>query len=163
VARKRSRKTGSAASAFATIAFVNRPGIVKVREAPLVVARRRLVVRRSNARWRELFELADVMSEGSARDEAQGRMWYGSTSLILPTPALDGGDVVFLVCLAEHDVHLRLRALRTARREASVRAPSPLGRLVGEIRVTGDKRGVRIDVDVQAPLIEPAGIARRAP
>ena len=154
MARTRSRKTGFAASAFATIPFVTRPGIVKVREAPLVVARRNLVVRRSNQRWRELFELADVMSEGSARDEPHGRVWYGSTSLILPTRGLDRGDVGLLACLAERDVHLRLRALRTARREASVRAPSPLGRLVGEIRVTGDTRGVRIDVDVQAPLIE---------
>jgi len=108
------------------------------------------LVRTSDAQWRLLFDLADVVSEGSARGESSGPMWYGSTSLILPT---GGCDAKLLTALAENDVHLRVRALRTACREAALRAPCPLGRLVCEIRVSSVAEGVRIDVDVQAPLI----------
>lgn len=109
-------------------------------------------------RWRELFEHADVVSEGSVRDEAGGRVWYGSTSLILllppPAPPQEGPTPATLARLASRDAHVRLRALRTAHREACLRAPGRLGRFVGEISVVPDARGVRIDVDVQAPLIE---------
>jgi hypothetical protein len=138
------------------------PRLAKARSAPLVAVRNLLVVRRSNARWRELFERADVMSEGSAREEAEGRIWYGSTSLILPVAEAEKGDGILFARMAERDVHLRLRALRMAHREAAVRAPCGLGRVVCEIRVIDDERGVRIDVDVQAPLIDEGTIARRA-
>jgi hypothetical protein len=103
---------------------------------------------------------ADVVSEGSVREEIGGRMWYGSTSLILPPH----GDPALLAAVAEHDVHLRVRAVRTAQREASVRAPSRLGRLACEIHVRPEGDSVRIDVDVQAPLIERGSRrSRRAP
>jgi hypothetical protein len=164
------------ARAFATIRFVAGPGIVKARRAPLVVARKMLVVRRSPARWREWFDEADIVSEGSARQESDGRVWYGSTSLVLPVgsfaASVDGGQhgvqtvekdaVALMARLAEKDVHLRVRALRIARREAALRAPSRLGRVVCEIRVLCEDRGVRIDVDVQAPLIDEGTIAQRA-
>jgi hypothetical protein len=111
-------------------------------------------------RWRELFESADIVSEGSARDEASGRVWYGSTSLILATP---GQDPMFLAAVAARDVHVRLRALRMAHREACLRAPARLGRLTSEIHVSADGANVRIDVDVQAPLIGRWSRARTAP
>jgi hypothetical protein len=104
------------------------------------------------ARWRELFDHADTVSEGAVRDEAHGRVWYGSTSLILPTAA--GDDATLLATLAARDLHVRLRAVRAAHREACQRAPSRLGRLACEMRVMALGHGVRIDVDVQAPLIE---------
>lgn len=159
------------------------PGIVKARRAPLYVARKMLVVRRSHAEWRDWFDRADIVSEGSARQEGNGRVWYGSTSLILPRVAIAGSltreasthdrgqlgvepvekeSAALLVRFAERDVHLRLRALRIARREAALRAPSPLGRVVCEIRIVCEDEGVRIDVDVQAPLIEEGTIAQRA-
>ena len=109
-------------------------------------------------RWRELFERADIVSEGSVRAETNCRMWYGSTSLILPVP--DDADPALLAGLAERDVHTRLRALRTAHREACLRAPARLGRFSCVIRVAAEGRGVRIDVDVQAPLIEGRARAR---
>jgi hypothetical protein len=118
-----------------------------------------VLVRASDARWREMFERADVVSEGSARDEAHGRVWYGSTSLILPAAP---GEVAFFAAVAERDVHVRIRALRAAHREAASRAPGRLGRLSCEVRITADPRGVRIDVDVQSPLIERRAIARPA-
>jgi hypothetical protein len=37
-----------------------------------------------------------------------------------------------------------------------LRAPAPLGEVSCEIHVAEDARGVRIDVEVQAPLIEGA-------
>jgi hypothetical protein len=125
-----------------------------------MVSRRTVLVRASDTRWRELFERADVISEGGIRVETQGRVWYGSTSLILP---LDDIEPSYVASLAGRDVHVRLRAVRTAHREACLRAPGRLGRFVCEVRVAADTRGVRIDVDVQAPLIEGRAISRRAP
>jgi len=104
-----------------------------------------------------MFDDADVVSEGSVRTEAQGRFWYGSTSLILPAAA---SDAPFYAAVANRDIHVRLRALRAAHREASSRAPGRLGRLSCEVRIVADRCGVRIDVDVQAPLIERRMTAR---
>lgn len=118
---------------------------------PLVLARSTTLVRTADARWRALFEQADVVSEGAVRKESRGPVWYGSTSLILATGAAASE---FLAALAARDVHVRVRAVRAARREACLRAPSRLGRMSCEIRVSADPRGVRVDVDVQAPLIE---------
>ncbi len=137
---------------------MTRPGLAKARELPLVLARTATLFRAPDPRWRELFDHADIVSEGSVRAETNGRVWYGSTSLILRAP--DGADPVLLAGLAERDVHARLRALRTAHREACLRAPARLGRFSCEIRVAPDRGGVRIDVDVQAPLIEGRARAR---
>jgi hypothetical protein len=141
--------------------MVTGPGLAKARELPLVVERRTRLVRTPDASWRALFECADVVSEGGVRSEAHGRVWYGSTSLILPTR--DKGDGALLVALAARDLNVRVRAMRAALREASLRAPSRLGRISCEIRVTEDPRGVRIDVDVQAPLIETRASRKAAP
>jgi hypothetical protein len=127
------------------------PGLAKVHGSPVILAREAVFVRTSRGRWKDLFARADILSEGSARDEPTGRVWYGTTSLILPA---DGADPALLAAVAERDVHVRLQALRVARREACLRAPARLGRLACEIQVKLDKRGVRIDVDMQAPLIE---------
>jgi hypothetical protein len=125
-----------------------------VRALPLVAARQMIVVRASSARWSDLFERADIVSEGALRDEARGRVWYGTTSLILRAPE---ADAPLLAAIAARDVHVRVRAVRLARREACLRAPGRLGRLACEIQVKPDSQGVRIDVDVQAPLIEWCG------
>jgi hypothetical protein len=140
--------------------FVNRPGLAKTRGRPLVEARRKLVVRTFETTWRDLLARADVLSEGSVREERDGRVWYGSTSLIL---SVAGAEASVLFALARRDVHFRLRALRVAHREASLRAPARLGRLTSEIRVEFRGGAVRIDVDVQAPLIEGRTRMRRTP
>jgi hypothetical protein len=115
------------------------------------------LVRGDDASWRALFEAADLVSEGSAVAEDGGLVWYGTTSIILRFPeATRADDVALLAGVAAKDVHVKLRALRLARREAQLRAPSSLGRSSCEIRVVSEDRGVRIDVDVQAPLIESA-------
>jgi hypothetical protein len=139
---------------------VTRPGLAKTRGLPLVLARPAVLVRGTDARWRALFARADIVTEGSVRAEARGRAWYGSTSLIL---RVDPEEAPFVAALAELDLHVRLRALRTAHREACLRAPARLGRFVCEIRFVTDGRGVRIDVDVQAPLIERRAGSRSSP
>ena len=141
---------------------MTRPGLAKARGLPFVLARSTTLVCAPDPRWRELFENADIVSEGSARTEASGPVWYGSTSLILQPPQSPAGtvDPAFLSGLVARDIHVRLRAVRTALREACLRAPCRLGRFTCEIRVVPDARGVRIDVDVQAPLIEGRARAR---
>lgn len=142
---------GFRAATPATIPIVKGPGLAKIRSTPVLLSREAVLVRPGRGRWKDLFERADILSEGSARDEPRGRVWYGMTSLILPT---DAADTALLTVLAARDIHVRLRALRVARREACLRAPARLGRLGCEIQVKADPHGVRIDVDVQAPLIE---------
>jgi hypothetical protein len=136
---------------------VKGPGLAKARAVPLVLVRQPVLVRSSDSRLRDLFARADVVSEGSARDEREGRVWYGSTSLILPA---DDRDSPWLAAVAARDLHVRVRAIRTAQREACLRAPGRLGRFVCEIHVVSDARGVRVDVDVQAPLIEGRATSR---
>ena len=130
---------------------MNGPGLAKARSLPLLIARNAALLRAVDPAWQMLFERADTVSEGAVRNEAHGRVWYGSTSIILPTRA---SEASLLAALAARDVHVRLRAMRAARREACSRAPCRLGRMNCEIRVAPDARGVRVDVDVQAPLIE---------
>jgi hypothetical protein len=139
---------------------VTRPGLAKARRLPYVLAHTTTLLRAAEPSWRELFERADVVSEGCARDEASGRAWYGSTSLVLDVPEIDRATLAAVVA---RDIHVRLRAVRTAHREASLRAPGRLGRFSCEIQVAPDPRGVRIDVDVQAPLIERRARARTGP
>ncbi len=138
-----------------------RPGLAKARALPLARERRGVFLRTTDPPWRALFDRADVMTEGGARDEASGLVWYGSTSLILR--ATPDADAALLVALAERNVHVRLRAMRTAHREASLRAPGRLGRFVCEIHISTDDEGLRIDVDVQAPLIERRAVPRPTP
>jgi hypothetical protein len=135
---------------------VIRPGLAKSRGLPLVLSRHATLVRAPDPRWRELFERADTVSEGSVRDEKTGRVWYGSTSLILRVEPAEacGAEPGLLAALARRDLHVRVRAVRIAHREACARSPCRLGRFTCEMRVEADARGVRIDVDVQAPLIE---------
>jgi hypothetical protein len=142
--------------------MATRPGLAKGRRPPFVAVSRTPHVRTLDARWREAFDAADTVSEGAARTEAKRRVWYGSTSLILLVETSSDEERAFLAAVAERDLHVRTRALRLAMREATVRAGAPLGRSQCEIRFAVDPRGVRIDVDVQAPLIEGSrGAARR--
>lgn len=111
-------------------------------------------VRTPDGRLRDLLEGADVISEGATEDAADGPMWYGSTSLIVPIPLADAPSRALFAEVAARDPHLRTRALRVAKREATIRAGAPLGRASCELRILPDSRGLRIDIDIQAPLIE---------
>jgi hypothetical protein len=131
------------------------PGISRGRTRSPVALRWTPLVRGSDAEWRRLFEAADAVSEGSVRCDATEDVWYGSTSVILVLPHdATPEDRELVAGVAARDLHVRLRAVRLAQREAQLRAPSTLGRCSCEIRVGSEARGVRIDVDIQAPLIE---------
>ncbi len=140
-----------------------RPTVKKTR-APGLVERSGERVRTTEGRWRDLFEDADAMSEGAVKEEGAERTWYGSTSLILGLPVdMPVEERAFLQAIAEKDVHVHVHAVRCAHREAQSRAPGMLGRIVCEVRFHDDPRGLRIDVDVQAPLIERRRVTRTGP
>jgi hypothetical protein len=145
---------------------VNRPGprLAKARP-PAIVERSGVMLRTTEGRWRELFADADAMSEGAIREEGSGeRVWYGSTSLILELPVETSlEDREQLLAVAQKDVHAHVHALRCAHREAQSRAPGMLGRLSCELHFSVDPGGLRIDVDVQAPLIERRRVKRTLP
>lgn len=122
------------------------------------------MVRTTEGRWRELFASADQISEGALKEEREGRVWYGSTSLILELPVETSlEDRAQLLAIAQKDVHAHVHALRAAHREAQSRAPGQLGRINCELNFSDDPKGLRIDVDVQAPLIERRRVTRTLP
>ena len=131
---------------------------------PDLVERSGPFIRTTEGRWRDLFQEADAMSEGGVKDERGERVWYGTTSLILGLPVeTPVEERAFLLALARKDVHVHVHALRCAHREAQSRAPGMLGRTVCEVTFSEDPRGLRIDVDVQAPLIERRRVKRTGP
>jgi hypothetical protein len=131
------------------------PGLAKATAPPFVLSKQLTVSHASDARWREAFEAADAVSEGAVRVEAGGRVWYGSSSFILTLRARDDARArIWLAEIAGRSIHVRTRAIRAACREASLRAPGALGEVTCETKISVDPRGVRIDVDVQATLIE---------
>jgi hypothetical protein len=140
----------------------DRPGLRKAAALPIVRRRSAELISSVDYRWRELFEAADVMSEGATRDEPDGPVYYGSTSVLLPR-ASHGGlvpdleiDLVRKVLAV--DPHARVRAVRIACLEAQLRAEGQLGRVRAELVVREDARGIRVDIDVEARVhAEPAG------
>lgn len=139
------------------------PSLAKTR-SPKLVETGGPMIRTTEGRWRELFEQADAISEGATKEENDERVWYGSTSLILELPVETSlEDRVKLLAIAKKDVHAHVHALRCAHREAQSRAPALLGRASCELRFSDDPRGLRIDVDVQAPLIERRRVKRTLP
>jgi hypothetical protein len=141
------------------------PGLAKGRRPSLVSVRETSRVRTTDSAWKDAFARADSVSEGAPRAEAEGSVWYGSTSLILRLDAKTDAERAFLTAVAARDLHVRTRALRLAVREATVRAGATLGRSQCEVRFAVDPEGVRIDVDVQAPFIgtRASGHSRGAP
>ena len=85
----------------------------------------------SDGRLRELFDDADVISEGRAGIEGGELVYHGSTSVRLGRG--DDAGIEALARMATLDPHMRLRALRIARREASARAGGPIGTLRAEV------------------------------
>jgi hypothetical protein len=141
------------------------PGIAKARAARLVERRAIELFRASDYRWRELIEAADVMSEGAVRSELEGPSYYGTTSLLLPFVSKGGlvpDELALAIArLVGRDPHARLRAVRIACREATVRSVHPIGRVRAELVVRPDSRGIRIDVDVEARIATSTGRVTR--
>lgn len=122
------------------------PGLAKTKPLPLISERDAVLVRTNDGAWRALLETADAVSEGQVR----GGTWFGTTSLLL-RPVDD--DAPRLAAIAARCIHVRLRALRFARREAQARAPGALGPSQCQIRFRDQNGVVRIDIDVEAPMV----------
>jgi hypothetical protein len=141
------------------------PGLIKVRASPLVVRRTFDVAQAPSGVWREILDAADVVSEGRTQPEGERLVYYGSTSLLLLMRSRGGslpdGDAAGLVALVRADPHVRLRALRIARREAEARAGGELGTLRAEIDVAEASRGVALLVEVVARLCLSHGTTAR--
>jgi len=141
------------------------PGPAKAGELMLGKSRKLELWQATDYRLRELFEAADVMSEGATRTDPDGATYYGSTSVLLPFVS-HGGLVpneraAMLTQLIASDPHARLRAIRIACLEAQVRSGAPIGRVRAELYVHRDKRGIRVDVDVEARVFVSSERPRR--
>lgn len=151
---RRQRKPTSEAGSASGIG----PGLRKATTLPLLASRTLRLLQTSDYRIRPMFEEADVMSEGAVRPERQGRVYYGTTSIVLPLASCGGhvpdeqASIVFSVLRLSP--HARVRAIRIACREAMVRAKGPLGTLRAELRFSHSARGLQIDVDVEAPALQ---------
>jgi hypothetical protein len=122
------------------------PGLRKTQGLPLVERRETLLVRTHDAAWRLVFEAADAVSEGQLR----GDTWFGSTSLLLRA---EDSVPASLPAIAARCIHIRLRAIRFARREAQARAPGSLAQSRCDVRFSAHPGGIRIDVDIEADLL----------
>jgi hypothetical protein len=143
------------------------PGPAKARALTIGASRTIELWQSADYRLRELFEAADVMSEGATRSEPDGATYYGSTSVLLPfvshggaVPKERAADIARLIA---NDPHARLRAIRIACLEAQVRSGAPIGRVRAELFVRRDARGIRVDVDVEARVFKNTEQLRRAP
>jgi hypothetical protein len=129
------------------------PGLAKSNVHRVWARRRAVLLQSIDGRWKEFFLLADTVSEGAVRHEKDGDVWYGSTSIVLRIPVTSPEEHELLTALSMHDPHVRLRAVRTAHREATLRAPAELDCLRCELHYVREPTGLRIDVDVQAALV----------
>jgi hypothetical protein len=143
------------------------PGPVKARALTIGRSRTLELWQSADYRLRELFEAADVMSEGATRSEPDGATYYGSTSVLLPflsqggsVPKERAADIARLIA---SDPHARLRAIRIACLEAQVRSGAPIGRVRAELFVRRDARGIRVDVEVEARVFKNSERPLRAP
>lgn len=139
-----------------------RPGLAKVRSPRHVSRTTRSFVRTLDGAIRTWIEVADVVSEGSLRPGTPGASYFGSSSILLTwerAPAAELRDPALLPLL-ENDPHVRVRALRIARREAEARG-GELGVVFADLSASVGARGFVICVDVEARVRVALGISRR--
>jgi hypothetical protein len=116
----------------------------------------------SRALEQSLFDLADVLSEGSMQRGPGARATYfGSTMISIAFARLATAHASSLpralqkelVHAVEGSVRVRLRAMRLARAEAVRRVYNGvLGTAVCELRVRDDGKQLHIDVDLEAEV-----------
>lgn len=97
---------------------------------------------------------ADIVSEGGMN----GDRYFGSTSIFLAwQKAPEGLSYDNAATRAQrqallHDPHLRVRALRLARREAEARATGNISSVSADLRADFDARGMFVTIDVEARI-----------
>lgn len=138
----------------------NRPGLAKARQRSTLGQKTRQFVRAIESSLRGWMEVADVVSEG----RMNGDRYFGSTSIFLAwQKAPEGLSYESDATRAQrqallHDPHLRLRALRLARREAEARATGNISSVSADLRANFDARGMFVTIDVEALVM----VRRRA-
>ena len=136
------------------------PDLRKTREQSLVYSRSRELIRYDDYRWPELFESADIMSEGALVSDSTDPVYFGTSSILLRTRSAGGKlrdeELVFARAKAERDPHARVRAIRIACREAQVRSPLPLIQVRAELVFVVDPAGMRMTVELEAPAMAQA-------
>jgi hypothetical protein len=141
------------------------PGLVKTQRAPLIERKVRECIRCTDYRWRELFEKADVVSEGAIRRDNDGPTYYGSTHIRLAAVVNEGPNAQSEITLLRRsirvDPHVRLRAIRLACLEAQVRSNAELTSIRTEIGFGHGADDLCISVDVEAKLVNLTVIERR--
>ena len=130
------------------------PGLAKTRRLPLLRQRALELWEAADYRWRELFQSADVMSEGAVRREAgEADYYYGLTSVMLRAASRDGPipdrELERVAMALNHDPHARVRALRIAYLEAQLRAEAPVLRMLAEVVVRRTATEIRVDVEAR--------------
>ncbi len=127
----------------------NYPGLAKARPRELVSSRTLRLLRAEPGPLRDWFERADVVSEGGI----VAGVFRGFTSILLHwanapiSIAGNGDDAKALVA----DPHLRVMALRLARREAISRSGGDLYTLRVDMQVEASPQGLCLAIDVEAP------------
>lgn len=131
-----------------------KPGLAKATVSRLVRRRKVVLVAAEEGVVSEMVEGADVVSEGLAREEGGSLVYYGSTSVLMPARKLGGvlpdPELHTLAEILARDPHLRLRALRIARREAASRAQGEITILRAEMTIQASPTGIVVLVDVVA-------------
>jgi hypothetical protein len=140
------------------------PGIANIRHPHPTTHRHVSLVRTDDSVWATLFEHADIVSEGSSELENDRWVYRGTTSIIvrcaIPTsrrdlradaPAKEQLDARVRAMML--DPHLRLRAVRVARREAQARITGTLDTVHMDIILLPEHGQIRITVDVDANVM----------
>jgi hypothetical protein len=110
----------------------------------------------------DLFSSADVLSEGSCREAANGsNTYFGSTMISFDLDRVrrhwrgrfDPAAARQFTESVQGSVRMHLRAMRIAYREVARRVPSrPLGTAQVETRVRLGEKHLHLDVDLEVPL-----------
>lgn len=127
-------------------------GLAKARLRRAFTLDTRTRARSEDSFWRDLFKSADVVSEGAVERESSS--YYGTTDIVVSFPAhFDFGDRAAHLAVARACVHVKLRALRVARREAQTRANTDLDASQCEIAFTEESSKLRIHVELSAKVL----------
>jgi hypothetical protein len=140
------------------------PGLAKSKKARLIESRSFDWIRCTDYRWRDLFNKADIISEGAVRKDPDGPIYYGATYIRFRFDSIEETLQTIerqrLAKIMQFDPHVRLRAMRLACIEARVRSNSEFSHVTTDITVSEDETAVSICVDIEAKLISAYSAAR---
>ena len=128
-------------------------GLAKARLRRAFTLERVTRARSEDAFWRDLFKSADVMSEGAVQG-TRDASYYGTTNIVVTFPAhFESNECAAHAAVARACVHVKLRALRVARREAQSRANLDLAASHCELAFTSDATRLHIHIELSAKVL----------